>query len=63
MLKRQARRRPGATAVETALVLIPLTMFVFGVFEYGRLLMTWDLLNNSAREGCRYALALATQGG
>lgn len=51
------RRRPGATAVETALVLIPLTMFVFGVFEYGRLLMSWNLLNNAAREGCRYALA------
>jgi Flp pilus assembly protein TadG len=43
--------------VETALVLIPLTMFVFGVFEYGRLLMSWNLLNNAAREGCRYALA------
>src|SRR5262249_51800323 len=27
------------------------------VFEYGRLLMCWNLLNNSAREGCRYALA------
>jgi len=32
-------------------------MFVFGVFEYGRLLMDWNLLNNAAREGCRYALA------
>jgi Flp pilus assembly protein TadG len=32
-------------------------MFVFGVFEYGRLLMSWNLLNNAAREGCRYALA------
>jgi Flp pilus assembly protein TadG len=49
--------RRGATAVETAVVLIPLTMFVFGVFEYGRLLMSWNLLNNAAREGCRYALA------
>jgi Flp pilus assembly protein TadG len=57
MLIRQPRRRRAATAVETALVLIPLTMFVCGIFEYGRLLMTWNLLNNSAREGCRFALA------
>ncbi len=32
-------------------------MFLFGIFEYGRLLMDWSLLNNAAREGCRYALA------
>jgi Flp pilus assembly protein TadG len=32
-------------------------MVVLGVFEYSRLLMDWNLLNNSAREGCRYALA------
>ena len=34
-----------------------LTSLVFGIFEYGRLMMDWDLLNNAAREGCRYALA------
>ena len=50
-------RRRGATAVETALVLMPLLMFLFGIFEYGRLLMDWNLLDNAAREGCRYALA------
>jgi Flp pilus assembly protein TadG len=43
-------------------VLIPLAMFTFGVFEYGRLLMSWNLLNNAAREGCRYALANNTSG-
>ena len=32
-------------------------MFIIGVFEYGRLLMDWNVLNNAAREGCRYALA------
>jgi Flp pilus assembly protein TadG len=57
MLIRTHRGRPGLTAVETALVLIPLTMFVFGIFEYGRFLMDWNLLNNAAREGCRFALA------
>src|SRR6516162_11929457 len=53
----RSERRRGATAVETALVIIPLLMFLFGIFEYGRLLMDWNLLNNAAREGCRYALA------
>ena len=50
-------RRRGAVAVETALVMIAMTSLVFGIFEYSRLLMDWDLLNNAAREGCRYALA------
>ena len=54
--KQSGRRRSGATAVETALVLVPMMMVFFGIFEYGRLLMTWNLLNNAAREGCRYAL-------
>jgi Flp pilus assembly protein TadG len=49
-------RRRGATVVETALVLLPLLALLFGIFEYGRLLMDWNLLNNAAREGCRYAL-------
>ena len=54
--KHSKDRRWGAAAVETALVMLPMTMFLFGVFEYGRLLMVWNLVNNSAREGCRYAL-------
>jgi Flp pilus assembly protein TadG len=49
-------KRRGATTVETAMVLIPLTVVIFGIFEYGFLLMNWNLLNNSAREGCRYAM-------
>lgn len=57
MVIRQWRgKRRGATVVETALVLMPLTMFLLGVFEYGWLLMNWNVLNNAAREGCRYAL-------
>ena len=39
------------------MVIISMTSFVFGVFEYARLFMDWNLLNNAAREGCRYALA------
>ena len=57
MITRPRRnRRSGATVVETAFILIPLLMFIFGIFEYGRFLMVRNLINNSAREGCRYAL-------
>lgn len=50
-------KRRGATIVESAFILIILIAFLFGIFEYGRLVMDWNLLNNAAREGCRYALA------
>lgn len=49
-------RNRGAIAVETALVMILFTSMVFGIFEFCRLFLDWNLLNNAAREGCRYAL-------
>jgi Flp pilus assembly protein TadG len=49
-------KRRGAAAIELAFVMIPLVMMIFGIYEYGRLLMCWNLVNNAAREGCRYAL-------
>jgi Flp pilus assembly protein TadG len=50
-------RRRGISTVETGAVLVLLLSLVLGVFEFSRLLMAWDLLNNAAREGCRYAIA------
>jgi|YelNatPaOPRAMG01_1025707.scaffolds.fasta_scaffold246220_2 Flp pilus assembly protein TadG len=55
--KNQRDQRLGATLVETALVMVPMTMFLFGIFVYGQLLMDWNLLVHAAQEGCRYALA------
>jgi Flp pilus assembly protein TadG len=52
-----ASRRRGHVMVETAMIMIPLTSLIFGVFEFSRLFMDWNLLNNAAREGCRYAIA------
>ncbi len=52
-----AGRRWGAVLLETSVIIGLVAMLVFGVFEYSRLLMDWNLLNNAAREGCRYALA------
>jgi Flp pilus assembly protein TadG len=54
--KHMQKRRRGAATLELAFVAIPVFMVVFGIFEYGRLLMDWTVLNAAAREGGRYAL-------
>lgn len=54
--KRPVNRRRGSVLVESALVLTLTLSFIFGVFEYSRLLLNWQLLNNATREGCRYAI-------
>lgn len=49
--------RRGATTVEAA-VLLPLVLLVLiGILEYGRYVMTLQILTNAAREGAHYALA------
>jgi Flp pilus assembly protein TadG len=50
------QRRRGATAVEAALVLPIVIVFLFGILEYGRYVMTLQVLTNAAREGAHYAL-------
>ena len=50
------RRRTATTTVEFAFISIVLFMFLFGVLEYGRLIMTLQLMNNAAREGARAAV-------
>jgi Flp pilus assembly protein TadG len=55
----QAERRigrRGAAAVETAVVIGLFLLFLFSIFEYGRLVMLENLIINAAREGCRYAI-------
>jgi Flp pilus assembly protein TadG len=49
-------RRRGAAAVEAALVLPVVIMFLFGILEYGRYLMMMQIVTNAAREGARYAV-------
>ena len=50
------KRTRGAVAVETAFVMILFTSVIFGIFEFCRFFMDWNILNNAAREGCRYAV-------
>lgn len=51
-----SRRRTGATLVEAAFVITIFLMFLFGIFEYGRFVMTRQLMDNAAREGARWAV-------
>jgi Flp pilus assembly protein TadG len=46
-------RRPGAAALEFAVVGAVFFLVVLGIFELGRLLMVQHLLTNAARQGCR----------
>jgi Flp pilus assembly protein TadG len=61
MMNRIGRRRNrihsrrGATIVEASLVLSIALMFLFGLFDFGRVLMFRQLLANAAREGARLA--------
>lgn len=51
------RRARGSVTVEMSLVLPLVLLFLLGIFEYGRFLMTVQLFNNGAREGVRYAIS------
>jgi Flp pilus assembly protein TadG len=50
-------RRPGATVVETAVVISLALFLILSVYEYGRLIMMQQLMENSAREAARFAVA------
>ncbi|MFQ3651203.1 MAG: TadE/TadG family type IV pilus assembly protein [Gemmataceae bacterium] len=57
MLRRQpTRRRTAATVVEAAFVLSICLLFLFGILEYGRFVMTLQVMENAAREGARFAV-------
>lgn len=51
-----AARRRGAAVVETALVLNVLLVCTLAIFEYGRIVMLRQLMQNAAREGARLAV-------
>ncbi len=45
--------RSGVAAVELALLLPILTAMIFGTFQYGVLLFTYNVMLNTARDGAR----------
>ena len=48
--------RTGAALVEFSFVAIIFFLFVFGIFEYGRLFFIRHLMDTAAREGARFAV-------
>src|SRR5579885_1410732 len=49
------RRRTAAAAVELAAVAPVLVLLIFGMIEFGRVMMVEQVLTNAAREGARRA--------
>src|SRR6185503_18474885 len=49
-------KRRGASAVEFAIVAPVFFMMIFGMIEYGRLVMVQQILTNATREGARRAV-------
>jgi len=54
--QRTAKERHGAAAVEFALVAPLFILMVFGILEYGRMVMVQQVLTNAVREGARAAV-------
>ena len=59
MFLRTKRFERGAAAVEMALVLPVLILFIGGIVDFGRAYFTQVVLANAAREGARAAIVLA----
>ncbi len=52
---RRSPARRGAAVVEFAVVVPILFLFLFGIIDYGRLIMVGQMTVNASREGARYA--------
>ncbi len=52
----RSRRRRGSAVVEFAVVAPVFVLLVFGMIEYGRMVMVQQILTNSAREGARVGI-------
>lgn len=49
------KNQSGSTVVEFALVLIVFLTFFLGILDFARMLFTWNMANEAARHGARYA--------
>ena len=55
-LCRSFRKQRGAAAVEFAVVAPVFVLLLFGMIEYGRMVMVQQMLTNATREGARRAV-------
>ena len=53
--RKRGNRRTGAVLVEAALVLPVVLLFLLGIMEYGRFLMTFHVFTNAVTAGAAYA--------
>jgi Flp pilus assembly protein TadG len=53
---KRGNRRTAAHLVEFAFVCPIFFLFLFGILEYGRFVMTLQIMTNAAREGARFAV-------
>ncbi len=58
--KSRTDQRRGTAAVEFALVAPLFILLVFGIIEFGRMLMVQQVLTNATREGARRAIVEGT---
>lgn len=56
LISHRRKRRRGAAAVEFAVVAPLFFALIFGIVEFGRLLMVQQILTNASREGARRAI-------
>ena len=56
-------QKEGQAVVEFALIVPILVVILFGIFEFGRLWMTMNILTGAAREGVRVAAVTAPDAG
>ena len=49
------KKEKGAAAVEFALILLPLALLIFAIFQFGIIFNNWIALTHAAREGVRLA--------
>ncbi len=54
------RNESGAAAVEFALIVGLLFLFLFGIIEFGRIFSELEVMNSAAREGARVAAVRGT---
>jgi len=52
------RNEKGTTAVETAIIILPLMLLIFGIIEFGLLLFNEQVLTNAGREGARAGIVV-----
>lgn len=55
-MSRSYRKQRGAAAVEFAVVAPVFVLLIFGMIEYGRMVMVQQMLTNASREGARRAV-------